>query len=112
MSLVSRPLRGSGRPDLPEDLAVESDGGQATDLVEGIAAHARNVLRDQHVDLAVAVEVAEAHVAPGAELRGGELSPELGLRILGAQLRQFGLRAGLRVVIRPVAAVGAVTRKS
>ena len=37
VSQVRRPLRGSGRPDLPEDFAVQVDGGQATDLVEAVA---------------------------------------------------------------------------
>ena len=95
-----------GAAHLPEDLAVERDGGQATDLVEGVAADARDVLRDQHVGHAVAVEIAEAHVAARAEVRSVELLPELGLGIVGAEARQFLLalanaalrfRPGLRI---------------
>ena len=56
-------------PDLPQHLAVERDRRQATDVVEGVPRSLADVLRDQHVDLAVAVQVAEAHVAARAVVR-------------------------------------------
>jgi hypothetical protein len=44
-------------------------------VIEGVALDARHVLRDQHVEDAVAVEIAEADVAPGPEAGRGELLP-------------------------------------
>ena len=82
-----------GPAELPEDLAVEGDRRQATDLDE-VVADPGDVLGDEHLGRAVAVEVAEADVPPGAELRGGELLPELGPRVLAAQLGELRLAPG------------------
>ena len=72
-----------GPAELPEDPAVERDRRQAADLDE-VVADPGDVLRDEHLGRAVAVEVAEADVPPGAELRGGELLPQLGPWVLAA----------------------------
>ena len=76
---------------LPQDLTLERDGGQAADLIEGVAAYLRDLLREQHVEPAVAVEIAESHVASGAVALGLELPPQLRPRIAGAQLFELAL---------------------
>jgi len=57
---------GIGTAHLPEHLAIEVDGGEAGDLVKGVPVRLANVLREQHVDLPIAIQVAEAGVAGGA----------------------------------------------
>ena len=80
-------------PGLPEHASVQGDGGEGADLVEGIARAPRHVLGDQHVDLAVTVEVAEADVASRSEAGGGESFPQPGSRVLRAQPGQLAPRA-------------------
>jgi hypothetical protein len=75
-----------GAAGLPEHLALQRDGGERADVIERVALHARDVLGDEHVHDAVAVEIAEAHVASSAELGRGQLAPQLGQRVAGAQL--------------------------
>ena len=60
---------------LPENFAIEVHSGETADVVEGIAAHARDVLGNQHVELAIAIQIAKACVAPGAKLWRVELLP-------------------------------------
>src|SRR5205085_3353874 len=54
-----------------------------------ICTDARNVLRDQHVRYAVAVQITEAGVAPRAEVGGIEFLPKLWLGIICAEPGQF-----------------------
>ena len=56
-----------GTAQLPEDPAIEGHGRQATDLDE-VVADPGDVLGDEHLGGAVAVQVAEPDVPPGAEL--------------------------------------------
>ena len=98
---------------LPQDSAIERDRGQAADLIEGVAAHLRDLLREQHVELAVAVEIAEADVAAGAEAFRVELAPQLRPRILRPQPSRARARgARCAGAGRSAAAALAVTRKS
>src|SRR5262249_18368069 len=76
---------------LPQHLSVEGDCSQATDRVESVALHARDILRDEHVRNAVAIEITEAYIAAGAELRSIKFLPELRLRIPVAQSSQLRL---------------------
>lgn len=55
-----------------------------------------DVLGDEHLGRAVAVEVTETDVPPGPELRGGELLPQLGPGVLAAQRGEFRLAPGDR----------------
>ena len=77
-------------PLLPEHTPFERHRGEATDLIESVAAHLGNVLREQHVEPAVAVEIAEADVSAGAEAWRVELFPEHRLRVVGAQAVEIG----------------------
>ena len=76
----SRPLRGSGRPSCQRTLPSRVTAVRQLIWSKASPLHARDVLRDQHVRYAVAVQVAEADVAAGAEARRVELLPELRLR--------------------------------
>ena len=78
-----------GPAELPEHFAVERDGGEATDLDGRVADDLGHVLADEHVDRAVAVEVAEPHIAAGAEFGRGEFFPQLGLGVGGLQAAQL-----------------------
>src|SRR5215831_18334522 len=49
----------------------------------------RDVLRNQHIDLAVAVQITEAHVTASSEFWCFESLPELRFRILRAQTSQL-----------------------
>src|SRR5262249_39686401 len=64
-----------GASGLPENLAVQRDGGKTTDVIMTVAGDARDVLRNQHLDRAGAIEIAEADAASGTELRGGKPLP-------------------------------------
>ncbi len=56
-----------GPARLPKRFALERDCRKRTDLIEGVGLHARNVLGNEHIDNAVAIEIAEAGIAAGAE---------------------------------------------
>jgi len=71
-----------GTAFLPQDGPVQFHRGQATDLIESIAAKSGNVLRDQHIRHAIAVEIAEAQVGTGAVSRRVELLPKFRRGIL------------------------------
>ena len=97
-----------GLPDLPEHLAVERHRRQAAALHEVAAVDLGDHLGEDHLGDAVAIEVAEAHVAAGAVVRGLELLPELRLRILLAESCQFRvarLNAGLDTMMRSTTAL-------
>ena len=89
LSLVSSPFLGFGAALLPQHPAIERDGRQATDVIERISSHLRHVLREEHVEPPVAVEVAEPHVAARAVSGRVELLPQRRLRVLRAQARQL-----------------------
>src|SRR2546429_200351 len=63
-------VAGMGGSRLPEQLAVEVARRQGRDVREGDALPAGDVLGDEHVQLAVAVQIAEARVASGSVLGG------------------------------------------
>src|SRR5262249_38688572 len=79
---------------LPQYFPRQRDRRQATDLVKRVAAIARNILRDHHLGYAVAIQVAEAYVSPGAEHRRIELAPQLRFRIVIAQPFELGITLG------------------
>src|SRR5262249_54133668 len=78
-----------GTAFVPEDLAVESDGGQATDLVEVVRVNAWDILRDQYVRHAVAVQIAKGHIASRAEVGSVELIPKFRLGVVPPETREF-----------------------
>lgn len=78
-------------PGLPQDLALQSHGREATDLVKAVAAHSRYILRQQHLDSAVAIKVAKPDAASRSIAGSLKPSPQLRLRILRSPFRQLHL---------------------
>jgi hypothetical protein len=76
---------------LPQHTTVERDRREAANLIEGVAADFGDLLREEHVETAVAVEVPEADVAASAETRRLEFLPQPRARIIGAQLFEIAL---------------------
>ena len=70
-----QPVARIGAAQLPKNFSIEGDSGKTTDLVVGIARDPGNVLPDKHVENAVAIQIAEADAASGAEVRGRKLLP-------------------------------------
>jgi hypothetical protein len=86
-----KPVPGIWPSLLPEHLAVERHRGEATDLIERIAAHLCDVLRKQHVERAIAIEIAEADISASAKAGRLELPPYDGAWVFGAQSGELGL---------------------
>jgi hypothetical protein len=82
-----------GAAQMPEHFAVEVHCGHATNLDE-VVSDSGNVLGNQHLRNAVAIEVAEPDITPGPDLRRVERFPELGPRVISAELGQPCLSMG------------------